>query len=134
MSGSVTSDSAAREPITPAFRAARWLVGAYLVLSCLTVVAVVVLSLTAPSLVTTQAWVRSIIIAATSILTFLFAVRAGRGDDRALLRLRIVVVILLVAVVLVLFFLPLPLWMVIEQAVCGALLLATAIIIFRVKR
>ena len=120
--------------ITPAFRTVRWLVGAYLALSCLTVVAVIVLSIVAPSFVTIQAWVRSIIIAATSVLTYLFAVRAARGDERALLRLRIVVTILLVAVILVLFFLPLPLWMVVEQAVCGALLLATAIIIFRVKR
>ncbi len=125
------TESVPAVPITPAFRAVRWLVGAYLVLSCLTVVALILFSVAAPTLVTTQAWVRAIIIAATSILTYLFAVRAARGDGRALLRLRIVVVILLVAVVLVLFFLPLPLWMVIEQAVCGALLLATAILIFR---
>ncbi|WP_426515990.1 hypothetical protein ACPPVQ_15325 [Diaminobutyricibacter sp. McL0618] len=115
----------------PAFLAVRWLVGAYAVLSILTVLAIVVLQFVAPHLVSPQAWVRGIIIAATSILTFAFARRAAQGSPRALLRLRIVVAILLVAVVAVLFFLPLPVWMVIEQAVCGALLLATALIIFR---
>ena len=77
-----------------------------------------------------QAWVRSVIVAATSILTFWFATRAAHGKPRALLQLRIVVPILLIAIIAVLLFLPLPLWMVIEQAVCGLLLLATTIIIF----
>ena len=103
-------------------------------LSILTVIAIAILSGVAPDLVSPQAWVRGIIIAATSILTFAFARRAAHGSPRALLRLRIVVAILLVAVVAVLFFLPLPVWMVVEQAVCGALLLATAIIIFRRSR
>ena len=114
-----------------AFRAVKWLVGAYAALSILTVLAIIIFSMTAPSLVNPQAWVRGIIIAATSILTLVFARRAANGSARALLRLRIVVAILLVAVVAVLFFLPLPLWMLVEQAICGALLLATSLIIFR---
>ena len=101
------------------------LVGSYLALSVLTVAMVVVLSQLAPHLVNPQAWVRSIIVAATSLLTFRFATMAARGKPRALLRLRIVVSILLIAIVAVLFFLPLPLWMVIEQAVCGLLLLVS---------
>jgi hypothetical protein len=117
--------------VAPGFRAVKLLVGAYAVLSILTVLVIVLLQFVAPHLVSPQAWVRGIIIAATSILTFAFARRAAQGAPRALLRLRIVVAILLVAVVAVLFFLPLPVWMVIEQAVCGALLLATALIIFR---
>ncbi|NEN07295.1 hypothetical protein G3T36_15645 [Diaminobutyricibacter tongyongensis] len=125
------SNSATAESTPPGFRAVTWLVGAYAALSLLTMVAIVVLTDLAPHLVSPQAWVRGIIIAATSILTFAFARRAAKGSPRALLRLRIVVGILLVAVVAVLFFLPLPLWMVIEQAVCGVLLLATALIIFR---
>lgn len=110
---------------------ARALVGAYLLLSVLTVVAIIVLSGSAPSLVNPEAWVRGIIVAATSILTFVFASQAVSGTPRALLRLRIVVVIILVAVVAVLFFVPLPAWMLGEQAVCGLLLLATAALIFR---
>ena len=125
------ADRAAAVSVAPGFRTVTWLVGAYAVLSILTVIAIAILSGVAPDLVSPQAWVRGIIIAATSILTFAFARRAAHGSPRALLRLRIVVAILLVAVVAVLFFLPLPVWMVVEQAVCGALLLATAIIIFR---
>jgi len=108
-----------------------WLVGGYLVLSWLTVVAIIVLSSVDPHLVNIQAWVRGIIIAVTSILTFLFARRAARGSQRGLLRLRIIVAILLVAVIAVLFFVPLPAWMVVEQAVCGALLAGTAVLVFR---
>jgi hypothetical protein len=112
-------------------RAVRRLVGAYLILSVLTVVALVVLSATAPSLVTNEAWGRGIILAGTSLLTYGFAKRAAKGSSRALRGLRVVVVILLVSVVGVLFLLPLPWWMRIEQAVCGALLLATAVLTFR---
>jgi hypothetical protein len=113
------------------FRAVKWLVGAYLILSMLTVAAIITFSDIAPTLGTPQAWVRGIIVAATSILTFVFARRAARGNPRALLRLRIVVAVILIAIAAVLLFLPLPLWMFIEQVACGALLLATAVIIFR---
>jgi hypothetical protein len=115
----------------PALRPVKWLVGAYLILSMLTVVAIITFSDIAPNLVIPQAWVRGIIVAATSILTFIFANRAATGNPRALLRLRIVVAVILIALVAVLCFLPLPLWMFIEQVACGALLLATAVIIFR---
>jgi hypothetical protein len=113
-----------------ASRAVKLLVGAYLTLSVLTVAAIIFLSQHDPNLVNPEAWVRGIIVAATSILTFSIANRASKGKPRALLRLRIVVVIILVAIVAVLFFLPLPLWMITEQSVCGLFLLATAVIIF----
>jgi hypothetical protein len=126
--------SAAREtgPASKApLRAARLLIGGYVALSILTVAAVITLSRLAPDQVNPQAWVRSIIVAATSLLTLRFAVLASQGRPRALLRLRIVVSILFVAVIAVLFFVPLPLWMVIEQCVCGLLLAGTAVVIFR---
>jgi hypothetical protein len=41
-----------RQRTTPAFRAVRWLVGAYLILSMLTVAAIITLSGIAPDLVT----------------------------------------------------------------------------------
>jgi heme A synthase len=96
----------------------------------LTVAAIIALSGIAPDLVNSQAWVRGIIVAATSVLTFVFANRAAKGSQRALLRLRIAVVVILIAIGAVLLFLPLPLWMIVEQATCGALLAATAFIIF----
>lgn len=116
---------------TPAFRVVKWLVGAYLAVSVLTVAAIIAFSAVAPGLVTPQASVRAVIVAATSALTFVFAGRAAKGRPRALLRLRIAVTVILVAIGAVLIFLPLPLWMIIEQALCGALLLATAAIVFR---
>jgi hypothetical protein len=111
--------------------AVRWLTGAYVGLSVLTVAAIITLSQVDPGEVNPQAWVRGIIVAATSVLTLIFADRAAKGRPRALLRLRIIVTIVLVAIVAVLLFVPLPGWMVVEQALCGVLLLATAAIIFR---
>ncbi len=102
------------------------LTAAYMLLSIATVGAVLALSVLAPAQVTPQAWVRSSIVAITSVLTYVFARRAERGEPRALLRLRIVVVILLVAFTTVLIFLPLPVWMVVEQAICLVLLLIIA--------
>jgi hypothetical protein len=130
-----TSNVSATSETVPAgkapLRAARLLIGGYVALSILTVAAVITLSRLAPHQVNPQAWLRSIIVSATSLLTFRFAVLAAQGRPRALLRLRIVVSILVVAVIAVLFFVPLPLWMVIEQCVCGLLLAGTAVVIFR---
>ena len=119
------------EKSSPVSHLVRRLIAAYLAISCLTVAAIIVLSLVAPDQVNPNAWVRGVIVAMTSVLTFVFANRAAAGKPRALLRLRIVVVVLLVAFTAVLFFLPLPVWMKVEQSVCCALLLATAILIFR---
>ena len=112
-------------------RLATRLVAAYVILSALTVVAIVILTVADPALVNPQAQVRGIIVAATSFLTLAFARRAARGQARALLRLRIVVAIVLVAIVAVLLFVQLPAWMVVEQAACGILLAAVAAIVFR---
>jgi len=112
-------------------RAVTWLVGAYVVLSGLTVLAIATFASVAPNLVNPQAWVRGIIVAVTSLLTFVFARRAAAGNTRALLRLRIIVVVILVAIGAVLFLVPLPGWMIVEQIACGILLLATAVLIFR---
>jgi hypothetical protein len=110
--------------------AVRWLVLAYAALSLLTVALIGTFSLVAPRLVSHEAWVRGTVVAATSVLTVLFADRAAKGRPRALLRLRIVVPVILVAIVAVPLFVHLPAWMVAEQALCGALLLATAALLF----
>lgn len=115
---------------TSAYRTITLLVRGYVALSVLTVAAIILLSAVRPSLVNPAAWVRGVIVAGTSILTLAFARGAARGRPRALLRLRIVVAVILVAIAAVLAFVPLPLWMVIEQATCGLLLLATALIVF----
>jgi hypothetical protein len=121
------SESIAATPLRTAHR----LVVGYVILSIATVLVLLLLSFIAPGGVTVEAWVRGVIVAGTSLLTLLFARRARTGGARALLRLRIIVIVLIVAVLGVLFFLPLPLWMVIEQALCGVILVATATQIFR---
>lgn len=78
----ISSSTGVRPPTANALRAATWLVGAYAALSTLTVVAILIFSAVAPSLVNPQAQVRSVIVAATSLLTLVFAVRAARGDER----------------------------------------------------
>lgn len=115
---------------TSAVRATSRLIAVYMALSVLTVVALLVLTFVAPSFVNTQAWVRGVIIAVMSVVTFVIARRAAAGSPQALLRLRIIVLVLLVALVLVLFLLPLPLWMVVEQAACGVILAVVAVLLF----
>lgn len=121
------SESVAARPLLIAER----LVLGYVALSLVTVVALAALSVLAPHDVTVEAWVRGLVVAGTSLLTLLFARRARSGGAKALLRLRIIVAVLIAAVLGVLFFLPLPLWMVIEQALCGVILVATATQVFR---
>lgn len=118
---------------TTSLRGARWLVGAYTIISVLTVGAIIVLSRIDPPLVNQEAWVRGCIVAATSVLTFTFAHRAFRGSVKALRRLRLAALVITVAVVAVLLIVPLPEWMMIEQAVCGLLLLITAILALRAE-
>ncbi|MEU7879479.1 hypothetical protein [Microbispora bryophytorum] len=101
-----------------------WLISGYAAVSLLTLVAMIVFRHDA-TMVTTEVWVRGVIVAAGSLLTLLFAVRAARGDRRMLLRLRVVTAVMLVAIVVIIA-LPgiFPLWFKLEQGVCGLLLLA----------
>jgi hypothetical protein len=117
-----------------ALRSVRRLVSAYVVLSLATVAAIIVLSKVSPGNVNPQAWVRGIIVAGTSLLTFGIARRASPDQPRSILRLRLVLIIILVAVVGVLFFVALPTWMRVEQALCGVLLLGAAILAIRNDR
>jgi hypothetical protein len=106
-----------------AFRALRVLVGAYLGLSVLTLIAIVLLR-NDSSVVTSAVWVRGSIVVASALLTFSFTVRAARGSRRAFLRLRLISAIMVVAIVVIIA-LPgtFPVWMKIEQGGCGLLLL-----------
>ncbi|WP_192043573.1 hypothetical protein [Paenibacillus rhizovicinus] len=131
MDKNVTANSTNSQKVSSAFRLVRWLIGAYLVISWSTVVAIIILSNVAPNQVNPEAWVRGIIVALTSVLTFVFAKRASTGKPRALLRLRIVVIVLLIAFTAVLFSLQLPIWMKVEQVICSVVLLLAAIYIFR---
>jgi len=108
-----------------------WLVGGYAAVSALTL-GTVILFRHDTAMVTPGVWVRGTIVAAASLVTLFLAVRAGRGEQRMLLRLRIVTAITLVAIVVIVA-LPgaFPVWFRLEQAVCGLLLLP---VVVRVNR
>ena len=114
--------------VDPAIRAVRVLTGAYLALSVVALGAIFLFRNDA-SMVTDVVWVRATIVAASALLTFLFAARAARGSKRGLLRLRIVSVAMTVAIIVIVS-IPgfLPLWIRLEQGVCGLLLLAVAVL------
>lgn len=76
-------------------------------------------------------WIRGTILFATSLLLFAFTNHITRGSRKALLRVRIIATILLASVIvlLVVGHQLLPLWMKLEQAVCGLLLLGIVILV-----
>lgn len=97
------------------------LVAGYLALCVLTLGAIVLRRDTVD--VTDTVWVRGAVLAVVSVVTLLVAVRAVHDAGRALLRLRIIAAVQVV-VIAVFVVLPgaLPVWMRVEQAVCGLLL------------
>ncbi len=111
-----------------ALRSVTALVGSYLGVSVLTLVAIIVFR-NNPAIVNVAVWIRGSIVVASAALMFLFAVRASAGGARAFLRVRLISAIMLVAIVVIIA-LPgtFPLWMKLEQAVCGLLLLAVVIL------
>ncbi|SEP47323.1 hypothetical protein [Amycolatopsis saalfeldensis] len=112
-----------------AFRTVRGLVSGYLGLSVLTLVAIFLLR-DNKTMVTDSVWVRATIVVASALLTLSLTVRASRGSQRAFLRLRIVSGVMLVAIVVIVA-LPgaFPVWLRIEQGVCGLALLGVVLIV-----
>ena len=106
-----------------AFGRVRLLVGCYLAISVLTLAAVILLRDDA-AVVNPAVWIRGTIVTASALLMTVFAARAARGSGRAFLRLRIVSAVMVLAVVVIVA-LPgtFPVWMKIEQGVCGLLLI-----------
>ena len=94
-----------------ALRSVQLLVGAYLAVSVLTLVAIIALRNDAAA-VNDAVWTRGTIVVASALLTFAFARRAARGSRKGFLRLRLVSAIMLVAIVVIIA-LPgtFPLWM-----------------------
>jgi len=112
-----------------ALRSVQLLVGGYVAISLLTLVAIIALRNNA-SAVNDAVWTRGTIVVASSLLTLAFARRAARGSVKGFLRLRIVSAVMLVAIVVIIS-LPgtFPLWMKGEQAICGLLLLGVALLV-----
>jgi hypothetical protein len=112
-----------------ALRTVTTLIGAYLAISVLTFGAIVLLRGN-PAIVNIAVWIRGSIVVASAALLFVFARRARGGAPRAFLRVRLISAIMLVAIIVIIA-LPgtFPLWMKLEQGVCGALLLAVVILV-----
>jgi hypothetical protein len=108
-------------------RTMKWLVGGYATVSALTLGTMIVLRHDT-TMVTTAVWIRGSIVAAASLLTLFFAIRAARGEPKMLRRLRFVTTAMLVAVVVIVA-LPgtFPLWFKLEQVICGLLLLPVVV-------
>src|SRR5512138_1623581 len=111
-----------------------WQVRGYAAVSWVTVAAMVALR-DDPAAVTPAVWGRGTIVAVASLLTWLFAARAARGDRKMLLRLRVVTAVMLAAIVVIVA-LPgaFPLWFRLEQALCGLLLLPAVVTLNRRRR
>jgi hypothetical protein len=112
-----------------AFRSVRRLAGAYVAISVLTLVAIVLMRHDA-ALVNPAVWIRASIVAASSMLMAAFVRAAARGSARAYLRLRLVSAIMVVAIVVIVS-LPgtFPVWLKIEQGVCGLILIGVVAIV-----
>jgi hypothetical protein len=124
-----TSISGMTRTETAGFRPVLLLTGAYAALSILTF-GVIVLFRDHPAMVTDAVWVRATLVVASSLLTFAFARSAARGSRKGLLRLRIVSAVMLVAIAVIVAWPGLfPLWLRIEQAACGLLLLGVTVLI-----
>lgn len=68
-------------------------------------------------------WTRGTIVALSALFTLTFTVRATSGSCRAYLRLRIVSAVMLAAIVVIIALPgPFPVWMKLEQGLCGVLL------------
>ena len=105
------------------------MVGVYVGLSVVTLLAVVLLR-NHHSMVTAPVWVRTSIVVASSLLMAAFAARAARGSQRAFLRLRLVSAIMVVAIVVIIA-IPgsFPVWLKIEQGVCGLVLIGVVAVV-----
>ncbi|GAA4524235.1 hypothetical protein [Amycolatopsis samaneae] len=112
-----------------AFRALKLFARCYLGLSVLTLVAAFLLR-GDTAVVTDAVWVRGTIVVASALATLAFATAAARGSRKGYLRLRVVSAVMVTAIA-VLVVIPglFPVWMRIEQGVCGLLLLGMVVIV-----
>jgi hypothetical protein len=111
------------------FRRVRFLVGTYFAFAVATLAAIVVMR-HHTGIVNDAVWVRGTIVVASAALMTTFVARAARGSAGAYRRLRIVSAVMVVAIVVIIA-LPgtFPLWMKLDQAVCGLLLIGVVLLV-----
>lgn len=108
------------------FRTIKLLAGCYLAISALAVVAIPLLR-HHPGQVNSAVWTHGILVAASAVAAFAFALRAASGSRGAYRRLRIGSVVIVVAIAVIIA-LPgsFPLWMKAEQGVAGLFMIGVA--------
>ena len=111
-----------------AFRTIRRLLLAYLAVSVAALVAIVAMRNDAAE-VNSAVWTRASIVAVTAAVMLLFAARAAEGSRGAYRRLRIISIITVV-VIAVIIASPgtFPLWLKVEQGLCGLIMAGVAVV------
>lgn len=114
-----------------ALRTPRLLLVGYAGVSLLTVGLLVLLRADA-AVATAPAWVRAVIVLASSLLTLWFAAQAAAGSARGYLRLRLATAVMVVAIAVIVA-IPgaFPAWLRVEQALCGLLLAVVVVLVNR---
>jgi hypothetical protein len=116
-----------RDTRTP-LRPVRLLVAGYLGISVLTLVAVVLLRNDA-AVVNAAVWIRTTIVVASAAVMAALVARAARGSRRAYLRVRILSAVMVVAITVIIALPdPFPVWLKIEQGLCGLVLLGVVVV------
>jgi hypothetical protein len=107
----------------------KMLVGAYLAVAVLTLVAIVLLR-DDKAAVNDAVWVRGTIVVLSAALMVAFTVRAERGSRGAYRRVRVLSAVMVVAIAVIVA-LPgtFPVWMKIDQVVCGLVLLGVTVLV-----
>ncbi len=125
-SQAISHDSLNHPHTLEAFGNIRRLIFGYLGISVLALVAIVLLRNDSAD-VNSAVWTRAIIVVITAVLLLIFTARAAAGSRGAYRRLRIISIITPVAIACIIA-LPgtFPLWMKIEQGVCGLVMIAVA--------
>jgi len=113
-----------------AFRAVKLLIGSYLGISVLTMVAAILLRGNA-AIAPIAVLVRGSIVVGHALINLLFAARMARGSRVGYILLRISSIVMVVAIVVIIA-IPgdFPVWFKIEQGCCGLLLLGVVIVAF----
>lgn len=111
-----------------ALRRTRQLTGAYLVISVLAYVAIILLR-NAAAAVNPAVWVRGTIVVLAAVLLNWFATGTANGNPVAFLRLRIVSAVTVVAIAAIIA-VPgtFPLWFKLEQGLCGVVMLGVVVL------
>jgi hypothetical protein len=127
---SIVETQARRPQSQAAFRIVKLLLGSYLGISALTLVAAILLRGNA-AIAPIAVLVRGAIVVAHALINLLFAARMSRGSRAGYILLRISSIVMVVAIAVIIA-IPgdFPVWFKIEQGLCGLLLLGVALVSF----